>query len=94
VRGRPEAPGAGSGGVAAGQEVPVPAQYRVRAHQEPELAECVAWEAVQECGQECPVGGGEPRPGIAQLSFQHGDLVAQHQDLGVLVPVAHREQPK
>jgi len=63
-------------------------------HQEPEPAEDVAWEAVQQGGQERPVGGGEPRPGRAELPFQDGDLVAQCQDLSVLVPVADREQPE
>jgi hypothetical protein len=39
------APGAGSGRVVARQEVPLPAQYRVRLDQQPELAEYVAWGA-------------------------------------------------
>ena len=88
------APGAGSGRVAARQEVPVPAQHRVRPHQQPEPAEHVAWEPVQQGGQERPVGGGEPRPGRAQLPLQDRDLVAQRQDLRVLVPVAHRKKPQ
>ena len=55
------APGPGSGRVAARQQVPVPAQHRVRPDQQPEPAEHVAWEPVQQGGQERPVGGGEPR---------------------------------
>jgi hypothetical protein len=47
--------------------VPVPAQYRGRPDQQPELAEHVAWEPVQQGGHERPVGGAEPRPGLAQL---------------------------
>jgi hypothetical protein len=61
--------------VAAGQQVPVPAQHRVRLDRQPEPAEHVAWEAVQQGGQERPVGGGEPRPVRAQLPPQDGDLV-------------------
>jgi hypothetical protein len=29
-----------------------------------------------------------------QLPFEDGDLVAQREDLGVLVPVAHRQKPQ
>jgi hypothetical protein len=56
--------------------------------------EHVAGEPVQQGGQERPVGGGEPRPGLTQLPFQDRDLVAQRQDLHVLVPVAHRKKPQ
>ena len=86
--------GPGSGRVMAGQEIPVPAQHRVGPHQQPEPAEHVAWDPVQQGGQERPVGGGEPRPDRAQLPFQHRDLVAQRQDLRIFVPVAHRKKPQ
>jgi len=49
---------------------------------------------VEQGGQEHPVGRAEPRTGFTQLPFQDLDLVPQRQDLHVLVPVAHREQPK
>jgi hypothetical protein len=61
--------------VAACQQVSVPAQHRVRPDQQPEPAEHVAWESVQQSGQERPVGGGEPQPVRAQLPLQDGDLV-------------------
>jgi hypothetical protein len=48
---------------------------------------------VQQGGQERSVAGGEP-PGLAWLSLQDRDLVAQRQDLYVLVPLAHRKQPQ
>jgi hypothetical protein len=35
----------------------------------------------------------EPDPLAAEVSLQHGELVAQHEDFGVLVAVAAREQP-
>jgi hypothetical protein len=41
----------------AGQEIALPAQHRVRPDQQPEPAEHVAWEPVQQGGQERPVGG-------------------------------------
>jgi len=65
-----------SGRVAARQQVPVPAQHRVRPDQEPEPAEHLPREAVQQGGQERPVGGGESRPVRAQLPLQDCDLVA------------------
>jgi hypothetical protein len=37
--------------------------------QQPEPAEHVAWEPVQQGGQERPVDGAEPRPAVAQLPF-------------------------
>jgi hypothetical protein len=78
--------------VAAGHQVPVPAQDRVRPDQKPEPAEQVAREAVQQGGQERPVARGEPRSGRAQLPLQDRDLMTQSQDLHILVPVAHRQQ--
>jgi len=80
--------------VAACQQVAVPAQHRVRLDQQPEPAEHVTGEPVQQGGQEHPVGREEPRPGLTQLLFQDRDLVPQRQDLHVLVPVAHRKQPQ
>ena len=72
----------------------MPAQHGIGLHQQPEPAKNVAWEPVQQGGQERPVAGQEPRPGVAQLPLQDHDLVAQHQDLRVLVPVAHRKKPQ
>src|SRR5258705_8659163 len=46
--------------------------------------------SVQQRGQQCPVARLEPRLLSAQLALQHRDLVAQDEDLGVLVPIAHR----
>jgi hypothetical protein len=49
---------------------------------------------VQQRGQERPVGPAEPRPGRAQLPLQDRDLMAQHEDLYLLVPIADRKQPQ
>jgi hypothetical protein len=46
---------------------------------------------VEQGGQQRPVGGMESDPLVAELALQHGELVAQHEDLGVLVVVAARE---
>jgi hypothetical protein len=80
--------------MAAGQQVAVPAQYRVRLHQQPEPAEHVPREAVHHGGQERSVASGESWPGRAELPLQDRDLMAQRQDLDVLVLVACRQQPQ
>jgi hypothetical protein len=41
-----------------------------------------------------PGAWGGPRPGWAELPVQDGDLVAQRQDLDVLVVVGRRQQPQ
>ena len=94
MRGRPGLFGRDLGSVAARQQVPVPAQHCLRPDQQPEPAQHVPREAVQQGGQERPVAGQEPRPGLAKLPLQDRDLVAQRQDLDVLVPVARRKKPQ
>ena len=63
------------GGVAAHQQVPVPAQHCLWPDQQPEPAEHIPWEPVQQSGQERPVDRREPGPDLAQLPLQHRDLV-------------------
>ncbi|MGI5175223.1 hypothetical protein ACQEVZ_02690 [Dactylosporangium sp. CA-152071] len=55
--------------------------------------EYVDGQSVQQRRQERPIARVEPHPLVAQLALQHHDLMAQGEDLSVLVPVAHREQP-
>ncbi|KOX16375.1 hypothetical protein ADK67_40185 [Saccharothrix sp. NRRL B-16348] len=47
---------------------------------------------MQQCREECPVRGGEPWASVSELAFQDYDLVAQRQDLRVLVLVAQGQQ--
>jgi len=88
------AAGTGSSCVAAGEQVPVPAQDRAGLDEQQDPGEQVAGEPVQQRGQERPVGGREPRPGRAKLSLQDADLVAQRQGFRVFVPIACRQQPQ
>jgi hypothetical protein len=46
---------------------------------------------VQQRGQPRPVGGVEPYPLPVELALQHRELMAQSQDLHVLVAVAARQ---
>jgi hypothetical protein len=57
------APVAGPGRVTAHQQITVPAQQRLRAHQEPGPAKHVPREPVQRGGRERPVARAEPRRG-------------------------------
>jgi hypothetical protein len=36
----------------------------------------------------------EPDPLAAEVALQHDDLMAQREDLGVLVPIGARQQPQ
>jgi hypothetical protein len=49
---------------------------------------------MQQCCQERPVHRVEPNLLLAQLAFEHRDLVTQGEDLRVLVAVTHRQQPQ
>ncbi len=51
-------------------------------------------QAVQQHGQERPVAGQEPQPGLTKLPLQDHDLVAQRHDLDILGPVARRKKPQ
>jgi hypothetical protein len=76
------------GDPAAGCELSVPAQDRGWRNEKTDPA--VAGESVDESGDQCPVGPGDSSsPGLA---VQYGELVAQHEDLDVLVRVGAGEQ--
>jgi hypothetical protein len=47
---------------------------------------------VQQRRQQRPITRGEPHPVRTELPLQDGELVAQHEDLRVFVPAAHRQQ--
>lgn len=72
----------------------MPTQDRVRADQQLELPQYGAGERVQEGGQSRPVGGLEAEALVAEVAPQHTELVAQDEDLGVLVVVIARQQPQ
>jgi hypothetical protein len=53
-----------------------------------ELSQVEPGESMQQRGEERPVSSGEA--GFVDLALQDGELVAQRQDIDVLVGVAHR----
>jgi hypothetical protein len=69
-----------------------PAQQGARGDDQAQLAEVAAWHQPGQRGQDRLIGPGQlRRPGLA---LEHGDLVAQDEDLGVLGPVRVSEQGK
>jgi hypothetical protein len=78
--------------VATIDEIAMPAKYRLGADQQPHSMQHVPGEPVQQRCQEGAVSRVEPGLRAAQLAFEHRDLMAQGEDLGVFVPVAHRQQ--
>jgi hypothetical protein len=75
-------------------QVAVPSQHGVGLDQQPEPAQNLARQRHQQSGEEGPVFRDELRPVRAELPFKDRDLVAQGEDLRVLVVVAHQQQPK
>ncbi|MEU6572611.1 hypothetical protein [Streptomyces sp. NPDC046805] len=78
-------------GVASLERVAVPAQDRVRAHQQQEVSQLAAGEVVEQAGEDGAVGIGEG--GLADLALEDQQLVSKHQDLDVFVPLTHRQEP-
>jgi hypothetical protein len=72
------------------EQVAVPAQHRIRAHQQQEVPQSVHREVVEQAGEEGAVGVGEG--GLADLALPDQQLVPERQDLDVLVVVAHRQE--
>ncbi|MFI0857631.1 hypothetical protein ACH4TX_40525 [Streptomyces sp. NPDC021098] len=70
----------------------MPAQHRVRTHEQPHLPQNRQRQPVQQRRQERPIARSEPHSVTADLAFEHRDLMAEGQDLRILVPVAHRQQ--
>jgi hypothetical protein len=48
---------------------------------------------VQQRGEQCPVGSGEPDLRAVQVPFEDRDLVPEREDFGVLVAITHRQEP-
>ncbi|MFD1939825.1 hypothetical protein ACFSKW_51055 [Nonomuraea mangrovi] len=70
-------------------------QDGIRPDEKPELVQDLARQRCQERGKKGPVLWGESHPGVgAELPLKDGDLVAQGENLDLLVPIAHRQQPQ
>ena len=90
----PRPPGPAGFPVASAHQIAVPSQDRVWADNQLQPAQQGAGQRLQERREEGPVRGGKPGPGWTELPLQDRELMTQGQDFSVLVPVAHRQQPK
>jgi hypothetical protein len=70
----------------------MPTQDGVRPNQQPQIPQAGPRQPVQQCGQPRPVGRLEPHPLPVKLPLQHHELVAEGENLCVLVAVAARQQ--
>src|SRR5919198_366906 len=77
-------------GPGASDQAAVPAQQRLGPDQE--AGPAGPWQQAADGGQQSPVGGLEPGSWDLAPAAQHGQLVAQHQDLQVLGGVAADQQ--
>ena len=68
----------------------MPAQQRVRANQQQELAQVAHREVVEQSREHHAIGLGER--GLADLALQDDELVPQRQDLDVLPLIAHGQE--
>ena len=75
-------------GPVVGDEASMPTQDRVGSHEEDGPA--VTAEHTRERGEDRSVGGFEARP--CNLAVQHGELVAQHEDLDILGTISAATQ--
>jgi hypothetical protein len=77
-------------GMAPLDQIAVPAQQRVRACQQQELAQLAHREVVEQSREHHAIGLGER--GLADLALQDDELVPQRQDLDVLLLIAHGQE--
>ena len=70
----------------------MPAQQGARGDDQAQLAEVAAGQEPDQRGQDCPIGPGQSRH--LDLALEHGDVVAQDEDLGILGAVRPRQQAK
>ncbi|WP_213007220.1 hypothetical protein [Paractinoplanes toevensis] len=66
----------------------MPAQYRVRAYQQPQVLQRLPGEPAEQRCQPHPIDRIEPDLLLAELAVQHRKLVPQDENLGVLVAIA------
>ncbi|MBO3752989.1 hypothetical protein J5X84_43680 [Streptosporangiaceae bacterium NEAU-GS5] len=95
-RGRAAAPFRRAGArMAPFHQIAVPAHDGIRPNGKPQPAQDVVGPRCQEGGEEGSILGRESHPGAdAELPFKNRDLVTQGENLDILVPIAHRQQPQ
>ncbi|MFD8869066.1 hypothetical protein ACFV1F_32850 [Streptomyces sp. NPDC059590] len=72
------------------EQLTMPAQDRLGADQQQKVPQSVFGQVVQKAGEDSAITVIEGR--LADLALQDQQLVPEHQDLDVLVSVAHRQE--
>jgi hypothetical protein len=85
-------PGPRPGSMSLPDQVAVPAQHRAGVYQQPHPAKGLWPQPVQQRRQQRPVRRREAHLLPAQLALQYRDLMAEDQNLGVFVPIAHGKE--
>ncbi|WP_214108294.1 hypothetical protein [Acrocarpospora catenulata] len=76
-------------------QIAVPPHDGIRPDEKPKATQDIAGQRHQEGGEKNSILGREPHPGAdAELPFEDGDLVTQGENLDILVPIPHWEQPQ
>ena len=79
---------------AAADDVPVPAHDRARSDNQPHRRQALRWHRRRKQRQPRPVRPCQTRMSTRPLALGHSELMAQHQDLGVLPPRFPPRQPQ
>jgi hypothetical protein len=77
-----------------GEQVAVPAQDGFGAYEQPDAAEDIAGESVQQGGEEHPIGLRKLHLLAVQLPLERGELVAEGEDLCIFGLITHWQQPQ
>jgi hypothetical protein len=93
VAGRPERPRRDRRRLAAAHEVPVPAHDRARSDDQSHRRQPLGRDRPREQCQPCPVRPCQTRMSARLLALRQSELMAQHEDLGVLPPLLPPRQP-
>ncbi|GAA0899275.1 hypothetical protein GCM10009574_083460 [Streptomyces asiaticus] len=72
------------------EQLAMPAHDRLGADQQQKVPQSVFGQVVQKAGEDSTITVGEGR--LADLALQDKQLVPKHEDLDVLVSVAHRQK--
>ena len=69
----------------------VPPQHPARTDQQPEPTDSRARQPHEQCREERPILRPQSWPPVTELSLQDGELMAQNEDLNVVLAVRHQQ---
>jgi hypothetical protein len=75
-------------------QITVPAHDGIRPDEEPQVTQDVADSGARRAARKARSSGANLTRAPTPLPFENGDLVTQGENLDVLVPISHRQQPQ